>query len=335
MPQAGMCRSSASSASSRAVGRAPMLSGVILAIASLSSALPAQTEKPQNPTAVTELRFEVASVKPHQQTLAEFIQANRGAVGSIGIRTLPGGRMTVSFTTLRALVLRAFDVKEYQLEGGPAWVGTTNFEIDARANRDATPQEFNAMLKALLIERFALRTRSELRQVQQYELTLARTDGRLGPALKPTSTDCLAEMEERRKSPGQRPLPPPGRIFSDQDMLERMRTPQCGVSSTTSMGAVSGYTMSGMPLSNLIARMSTELNAPIIDRTGLTGPYDAVLEYESPRRQVTTTTTQSDVDFSAPSLRSALQQQLGLKLEEVKGPLEIVVIESVQQPTHD
>jgi len=334
MPHTDIRRTNTSSAFPRISGRTLVPFVALLAIASLNSGLVAQTAKPQDP-GPADLRFEVASVKAHQQTLAEFIQANRGSVGGIGIRTLPGGRMTASFTTLRALILRALEIKEYQLEGGPAWIGTTNFEIDARANRDATPQEFNAMLKALLIERFALRTRSEVRQVAQYELTLVRTDGRLGSSLKPTSAECVTLMEERRKSSGQPPLLAPGRIFSDQEMRERMRTPQCGISSMTSMGAVSGYTMGGLPLSNLVARLSTELNAPVIDRTGLTGPFDAALEYEPPRRQVTTTAPPSDVDFSAPPLRTALQQQLGIRMEEVKGPLEIVVIESVQAPTPD
>jgi len=338
MPQSERRRPGDSLAFSRVVVIRTLVPCVaLLAIASGHRSLAAQAGATQEAKPVTERRFEVASVKPNQQTLAEFVRAHQGNLSAgtmnIGIRTLPGGRMTASFVTLRALVLRAFDIKDYQLEGGPAWVGTSNFEIDARASRDATAQEFNAMLKALLIERFALRTRTEIRQAPQYEVTLVRSDGKLGSSLRPTSAECVAEMEERKRNPGQRS--PAAAPRSTEELREQMRTPRCGITSTSSMGSASGYTMGGMPLSNLITRLSTELNAPVIDRTGLTGPFDAAIEYESPRRQVTTTVSQSDLDFSAPPLRSAVQQQLGLKLEEVKGPLEIVIIESVQQPTPD
>jgi uncharacterized protein (TIGR03435 family) len=113
-------------------------------------------------------RFEVASVKPNQRPIA-----SRPLIH--GIRTLPGGRLTATFVTLRALILSAFDIKDYQLEGGPSWVGSSNFDINAKADGDATPEEFSAMLKALLMERFSLRTRTEPRLLGVYELTFANS----------------------------------------------------------------------------------------------------------------------------------------------------------------
>src|SRR5262245_32306868 len=106
-------------------------------------ALPAQTPPvaQEAKPAAADARFDVASVKPQQQTIAEAVQANQGNLNavfeSVGIRTLPGGRLTARFVTLRALILRAYDIKDYQLEGGPAWVGSANFEINAKAAGEA------------------------------------------------------------------------------------------------------------------------------------------------------------------------------------------------------
>ena len=189
------------------------------------------------------------------------------------------------------------------------------------------------MLKALLIERFALRTHTEVRQLPRFELTLARSDGRPGPSLKPTSAECVAEIDDRRRNPGPRaPRPSAGSL---EEMRARMRTPECGVDWMTLTGPFRTYTMSGMPLSSLVARIDSEMSAPVIDRTGLTGPFDAVLEFESTHPTPVTSGPLPDLDFQAVPLGFALQRQLGLKLEEVKGPVEIVVVDSVQQPTPD
>ena len=89
----------------------------------------------------------------------------------------------------------------------------------------------------------------------------------------------------------------------------------------------------GMPLTNLVARLSAELNAPVVDETGLTGLYDVVLQYEPVRRPTDLAILRRIRDFPSPPLKSAVQQQLGLRLEEAKGPLDVIVIESVEQPT--
>jgi len=341
MPQSERRRPGDSPAFPRIVIRTLVPCVALLAVAAPARHLAAQSDKSQEAKPATERRFEVASVKPNQQTLAQFISANQGnlqaVTGGIGIRTLPGGRMTASFVTLRALILRAFEIKDYQLEGGPDWVGSSNFEINAKADGDATPQEFNAMLKALLIERFALRTRTQSKDLPLHLLTLARTDGRLGSQLKPTSETCLAEVEERRKNPGPRVSPPRPSPRTVEEMRDQMRTPMCGGSSMSSSTTSMTFAFSGLPFSTLVTRLSSELNAPVVDKTGLTGAYDVVLEYEPVRRQAALSANPNPQEPAVlmPPLRSALQQQLGLKLEDTKGPLDVIVIESVQQPTPD
>jgi uncharacterized protein (TIGR03435 family) len=324
----------------RALSPAALLLLVLLSVAAVFARQ--EIPKSQGTPASVGRRFDVASVKPNHQTLAEFVRASQGnastALPTIGIRTFPGGRLTASFVTLRALIVRAFEIKDYQLEGGPSWVGTTNFEINAKAEGEATEQELNAMLKALLIERFALRTRIQVKEMPLHVLTLARTDGKLGSQLKPTSDTCLAEMEERRKNPAQRrsDTPPPA-ARSVEEMRDMLRTPRCGGSSMGSSASSMTFSFSGQPLSTLVSRLSSQLSAPVLDKTGLTGAYDAVLEYEPVGRQASLSAAPNanGPEFLAPPLRSALQQQLGLKLEDTKGPLDIVIIESVEQPMPD
>ena len=306
-----------------------------MAIAALAPALARVPVAAQAPPAAMDLRFDVVSVKPIPQTVDEYFANPVGNMSAaFRIRTFPGGRLTAVFVTLRALILRAYDIRDYQLEGGPAWISTARFEIDAKAVGEPSEQEFNAMLKALLVERFALRTRTEVRQVKHHVLALARSDGTLGPSLKPTSAACLVELEERRRNPDQRnaasPLPPAGTI---EEMREFALRPRCGVSFIGSSGGSSAISMGGMPLATLISRISSELNAPVVDQTGLTGLYDMVLEYEPVRPLAGLAALPAGRDFPSPPLKSAVTQQLGLRLEEVKGPLDVIVIESVEQPS--
>src|SRR5688572_17405475 len=115
-----------------------------------SSGLGAQSA----PAAPGDLRFEVASVKPNAKTFSEHFLG--GGEAFSGMRTLPNGTLQASWIDLRGLIRRAYDLRPYQLEGGPGWLDTDKFDIMARAGRDATPAEPNSMLRSLLAERFAL-----------------------------------------------------------------------------------------------------------------------------------------------------------------------------------
>ena len=100
--------------------------------------------------------------------------AQKGESVPVGIRTHPGGRLTGTRVVLRALVVRAFGITANGLRGGPAWANTTYFDIDARADGEATDDELNAMLREMLAERFALKTHTETREGPVYVLTMAR-----------------------------------------------------------------------------------------------------------------------------------------------------------------
>jgi uncharacterized protein (TIGR03435 family) len=216
--------------------------------------------------------------------------------------------------SLRMLVSYAFELRDYQIEGGPNWSSTDYFDIAASAGSDVSPEEIRAMLRTLLNERFRMRARLETRQAPVHVLTLARSDGRLGPELTRTTPDCERQLAEQKNQV------------------------TCGGSRMQSMptGAFRGF-WSGVPLTQLVSLVSSALRAPVIDRTGLSGLFDFTLEYmgERPLPGRTPGQDPNASEIPPPPIATALQQQLGLKLEKEVGPLPIVVIDGAERPLPD
>jgi uncharacterized protein (TIGR03435 family) len=272
-----------------------------------------------------EARFEVASIR--KTDLASFVGS--GKVPPIGVRTLPNG-LNATMATPRMLIMSAYQLKDYQLVGGPSWVDSDRFDISARAAGNATPQAARLMLQNLLKDRFMLRVHAETRQADVHSLVLARTDGRLGPRLQRTSPECEATLEAR-KSGGTAPP-------SERPDFEAMRKQTvCGMSlmGSTAAGAAY-YSLSAVPLDRLLNQVSGEVRGPVVDRTGLTGLFDVLLEFASQARQLQAAPQNAPdltKDVALPTLRDALQEQLGLKLETGKGPMDVLVIDSIERPS--
>lgn len=295
----------------------------------------------------TERRFEVASVKPAPSPaeLGRLAAQSGGRFqmpANFGIQTQPGGRFTAGTVTLKQLIAEAFEVRDYQIEGGPPWLATAYFDITANAGADATPADVNGMLRTLLADRFALRTHGDTRQAPVYVLTVARSDGRLGSRLTRATPECVQQIEQRKSGTA-----PPAKPQTPSELNERMKrlmsgdssvTPVCG---TSMMGGrangASTLMYGGTELTSLVSRLSSELSALVIDRTGLSGLFDVSLEYLSER---TFNGRAAGLDPNSteplpPPLVGALQQQLGLKLEKQTGPMPVVVVDAAEQPTPD
>jgi uncharacterized protein (TIGR03435 family) len=285
-----------------------------------------------------ERRFEVASVKPGTSP-ADYARAVTSGRGGgpvpfpfIGVRFQPGGRM-VANTNLQGLILQAYGIRSYQIEGGPTWLTTDYFDINAKAEREtATESEMNEMLRSLLAERFGLRVHVESRQATVHTLTLARSDGKLGSDLKRTPAECMATLEERRKAGASAPP-----LQTPREPAARME-PVCGMTSErmTPRTATATFTMSGQPFSSLVARISREVSAPVADQTGLTGLFDVTLEFETSRRFPGAPPAGPDPNNTDPlpvPLPQALEQQLGLKLEKGIGPLPITIVDAAEHPS--
>src|SRR5262245_57026044 len=161
--------------------------------------------QPNGPT------FEVASVKP-----------NKSGDGRVMIGMQPGGRFTTTNVPLRALIRQAYQLQDFQIVEGPDWINNERFDIVAKAEGDVAPAPLGTvgpmqlMLRNLLAERFKLVAHGDKRDMPMYAMVLARSDGKLGPQLRPSTVDCAAMFGRGRGAPPPA-APPPG---------ER---PQCGM----------------------------------------------------------------------------------------------------------
>lgn len=253
--------------------------------------------------------FEVASIKP--------IGSPGGlpVFGSIGFP--PGGQFVAQSVGLIAILRVAYPNfgSPGQIAGGPDWVRTELFEINARAGGNPPRAVMSDMLKQLLADRFRLRTHIEPREVDAYALVLARPNGRPGPGLRKSAVDCEAREAARRAAIAAGAPPTPQAI------------PECEWSSRTMNGVVQ-LVSRGYSLSRLVAHIQANVGRAVVDRTGLPGQFDITLEHAMTEAPSTT----GDQAKALP-LFTAIQDQLGLKLESRKERMEVLVIDQVEMPT--
>ena len=271
----------------------------------------------QTPT--DRLKFEVASVRE-----------NKNDDGKVMFGIQPGGRFNAINVPLWTLILQAFGVQRTQLVGVPDWSETARYDIVAKAETEiqggppgSPPGPLNFMLQDLLEDRFKLRTHRETREMPVYALRLARSDGKLGEGLKPSAIDCAAM---RGRGRGGRMGPPPG----PPPLGER---PQCGM-----RVAPNQVLAGGVALTQLTQMLSQFTQRIVVDRTGLSGNFDIDLSFtpeRMPQGPPPPGAPPLNIDPNGPSLFTALQEQLGLKLESDKAPVEVLVIDHVERPTPD
>ena len=241
-------------------------------------------------------RFEVASIKPNNSG-SDNSARNLGANGRLVFENFP----------LRQLIIAAYDIQAFQLIGGPAWINNERFDVEARAAATTPLPQMYLMMRSLLADRFKLLVRREERELPVYVLVKARSDGGLGPRMKASAVDCGPIGRGRgAPAPGTPPGPPAG--------CRALITP-------------SGVNFEGQTTAHLATVLGMAVRQTVIDKTGLVGGFDLQLSF-SPD-------TAPAADPNLPSLFTALQEQLGLKLESTRAPMEVVVIDSVERPTPD
>ena len=248
----------------------------------------------------------LAAQSPEPAFDVVLIKRNASSAFPVGPEARRGGSFVAINATLERIVRFAYDVPTYRLTGGADWVRADRFDIEARAGRDASSEDIQRMVQALLKDRFQLVVRREQRQAAIHTLVMARDDKRLGPNMRPSAAGCAA--------PGA-----PGATMEEQ------LTPNGGVSTrrTCSQMAV------------LVSNLSNALQGPVEDQTALTGLWDYELSYTGQRRRNTSPAAVAQDPNDAPVLVTAVQEQLGLRLEAGRGPVDFVVIESAAQPTEN
>jgi uncharacterized protein (TIGR03435 family) len=237
------------------------------------------------------------------------VKRNNTGPGSGGSnQNQPNGSFTGTNVTLRPFIARAYEVQVSQVTGGASWIDFDRFDIVGRG-AEGTPTAMRpAMLRGLLADRFKLVTHTESREQPVYALVLARPDGRLGPQLKRSQLPCGSAVV-----PGQ---PAPG----------------CSVEGSVN-GGVGTINTVGTPMDRIAAALANyAVTHFVINRTGLEGGFDVVgLRFAAEGFGLPTANRPDDV----PSIFTAVEEQLGLKLEATKGPVPFVVIDSIQPPTPD
>lgn len=262
--------------------------------------------------------FEVASIKQNLSNDRRSFSAQ------------PGGRLVVRNFVVKDLIAAAFGMADIQalipvrILGGADWIDSERYDINAKASTEfqfapgGPPQEALLMLRSLLEERFKLMTHREAREMPIFELLVARKDGRLGPGLHTSNVDCDALFAAGRAAD-----PPPPRAPNEP--------PPCRL-----IGGPARTIAAGVTMQQLAANLSNHLERFVVDKTGLTDRFDFNIGW-TPDRLPTTAPPPGipPVDPNGPPLVTALQEQLGLKVEAAKGPVDVLVIDSVQHPTPD
>lgn len=233
------------------------------------------------------------------------------------MRTEPGGRFIATNMPLRAVIRFAYRVQDFQLENGPGWIASDRFDIAATAGGPVTTEVMRRLVQQLLEERFALRVRRDQRDQPIYELSVASADGRLGPNLRPATADCTNAPVNIEFNPNG----VCGRFGPDPNLPIRMGR----------------LAFRGLPMDSFAQSITPAVRRMVVNRTGLTGYYDAELDAsaELPPPPPPPGVPDPRGLETLPSIFSVLRDQLGLKLESSRGPVEVIVIEQVQPPTPD
>ena len=217
--------------------------------------------------------FEVASVKAHE-----------GGDGSFSFDIAQSGRVSARNMTVWNLIRSAYGLKDGEIAGGPGWVKTQGFDIDAKPEGDAPVErkQAQAMLGALLEERFAMRSHRETREQAGYELVVDKGGAKLAPAGEGRALLKFGDLNDPK-----------------------------------------------MTLASLCQILEFDVARPVVNKTGLDGPYAIQLRWATDRAPK----TDAAANDGLPSLFTAVRETLGLRMENAKVPVGVLVIDSVAMPS--
>jgi uncharacterized protein (TIGR03435 family) len=323
---------------------APIIAGIVSA---------SGIQHPIPPRPADTPNWEIASLKPCPP-FAGGVRGGRGAGGQRagGPNANAPGALNMNcgpfVNTLEQLIRQAYlayadgqvnDRSRNVYIEGPSWIHSDRFEIQGEAEGAPSPAMMRGpMLQALLEDRFRLKIHAETRDVPVYELTIARSGLKLQP---------LAEGSCEELDPFTLPRNRPMRITPDEfeEILQTNQKPACGLVGISSWGlednsrTIHGRAM-GFP--QLAVVLSQGMDRPVIDRTGVTGLFNLRLRFAKDQNTAgfgppspppgTSTQPTASAAPSGPSIFTAIQEQLGLRLEPTRGPGEFLVIDDVRRP---
>jgi uncharacterized protein (TIGR03435 family) len=250
--------------------------------------------------ATAQKSFDVVSVKPNDSR------------GPSDLKVTPQ-RFSWTNASLRQLIQVAYDVRPYQLVALPAWADSADFDVVATTDVSSSPQQMNAMLQRLLADRFDLAVHREQRDLPGYALVLARRDGKLGSGIHQSTKDC--------ETTGQKPL---------DSAAAQTEYAACSPQMGLTRMKLGGYSMSF-----LAGGLKRILEKPVVDKTGLSGTFDIELMWTPDPTMLPAGVPAPNVPSGGPSIFTALEEQLGLKLISDRAPVEVLVIDRLSRPKPD
>lgn len=255
--------------------------------------------------------FDVAAIRRNQR---------RGPISEV--RVLPGGRFIATSRTIPELIDYAYGLGDFQrviaggesrIVGGPSWIRSERFDVNASAGRDAPSSELSRMVRALLADRFKLVVHQETRDRPTYALRRTQLNELPDAQLRRLDVDCRAVAEQR------------GTLLDGKppQIKASNGAPLCGMSFNDGV-----LKSGGLPMERLALSLSRWVGRDVVDQTGLAGIYEFTLRFSSigERRQD---------DQERPMITVALREQLGLRLESQRNQIEVTVIDRVDRPTAD
>jgi bla regulator protein BlaR1 len=289
----------------------PIATGAIDA-ALTAAQLPAAPGPPVDP----ETRFEVASIKPSDPS-------------AVPRMSMSPGRYDVAGVGLGGIVSQALRIPPNRITGLPDWSFKERYAIAAKAPEGTPSTDSRAMfvmLTNLLKDRFRMATHTETREMPVYNLVFARDDKRFGPAFKESSAECRAVLAARNEEV-RRGARAAGLIGPSE--CESVRINPGGTAS-----------LSGVRMDMIAQILTPYVGRPVIDKTGLTIYYNVTLKWTPEVGSASVAPPglpagTLPLDPDAPNLFTAVQEQLGLKLENARAPLDVVVIDRLEKPTLD
>jgi uncharacterized protein (TIGR03435 family) len=325
-----------------------LASALVLAATLIASALLAQSPKAQAPAvqpptpqwqidAGGKMEFDVASVKRDTAPPSPATRTANMPLGPQGAFTPTGGLFSVNNRTLEEYVLFAYRLtpeqdRSFEQQQEPKWAQDNRYDIQARASGNPNKDQFRLMVQALLADRFKLAVHYETKQVPVFALLLDKP-GKLGPKIQPHPSDASCSIA----------IPPGGAsaITGGTPATIAGGFPE-------RCGAVARWTTDNPPgrfrigarnvpiamLSDWLGNYPIGIDRPVLDKTGLEGTYDFIIEF-TPQLGPQPPGATFQPDPNGPTFQEALKEQLGLKLESQTGPTEVFVLDHVEQPSEN
>ncbi len=237
--------------------------------------------------------FSIAAAAQSPSFEAASIKPNNSGETFISVRLVPGGSVRAVNATLESVITTAWQIPDFELADVPGWAKSERWDIEAKGSGDTPPPETLGKLKSLLTDRFHLRVHTETREMPVYALLVAKGGAKLPPAHE----ECFSPTAG---------IPPPSPLARPCGGFNRGANQLLGAADTTA---------------NLAQVLAKTLGRSVIDKTGLTSTFDVTLRWTP------------DELLPTGDIFTALQEQLGLRLESQKGPVSVLVIDSAERPT--